>query len=696
MLYLRGEGRFPHRAELAGREGTVERIEVPMAVSVSGRVTVDDRAPGEPLAIRMTPDRGSLFPEALPTEVRGWIGIEARGELGDREPLLLPVDEGGRFALRGVPDGLEVHLLPIGERLFLLDPGATGLSRLRNALTVTAPANDLLLPCLGATYVTGRALSRSGGYPLGGFSASGTFEYQDGGRSRSTGRVDEDGTFTLERAPSSLARVVIRIHHDEFEVLGSAIGEGGWLGELLVGDTGRATVHVVDREGRPIAEAKLSAGRIATTGADGAYRFRSLVEGEETTLTVTARGFREGKVTLTASAIAEVHETVVLEASNRLAVRVVPWEEEAGLVVALERGVLADPSRIDGNAWGLRNDAPDTLMFHPNEGLVEVRDLRPGIPIEVRVLDAFENVLCTASVPPLTEQETREVEVEVGGKPVAFSGVVRTSGGAPIEGATVVVEAPGAGWESLESDGDGEFTVSHYFGREASLRAEADGFSPAELRGVAVHEGSRFELVLEEVRRLPLLLETEDGEPLSPQALVRYRDRYGREQLALASEPGLWHADLPDAGEVLLQVDLGPRRVLRSARLQDGAAMCHVPPWGSLSVASLSPEGPARELTDEEARRILAYLSPGQAGSAAAALGIVLEAPDGASGPRVRTRPSPWSLGQVATFAGEVRVVRWWVDWGRSEAVAGRLLGALVEETARVTPGEETVIPQAR
>ena len=288
--------------------------------------------------------------------------------------------------------------------------------------------------------------------------------------------------------------------------------------------------------------------------------------------------------------------------------------------------------------------------------------VQPGVAIDAEVVDAFGHELAERSIPPLSSNEHRTVELKLAGPLRSLRGIVIDSAGKPTSRATVRIaaldETVFSGNEHARTDAEGRFEVANVGGAEVKLGIQAGGHAPLVRERYAVPaEPDVFQLdpgLSVEVR-----VEWEDGsiaEACDEVAAVYGGLSFPGERL----EPGVFLVhDLPDA-EVRLSARFGFRYFHQHHHPSVAAASLTVPAPFELTVALDLAEEPA---ADADVNLRMTYAETGK-------LAVWQRVP--------RTPKLPSSVTVPMVFAGTYSV---WLELGPDQ---------LLTQPAQVTVGAGT------
>ena len=463
------DGRFAIEGIPAGTYGAVARA-TGYRDSERVEVEIDRDAPPVELVLRrgarisgrvLAPD-GSPAPDAT-------VRLVGSG-IGDAPPPVRS-DAAGRYRLEGVEPGR--HLL---EARHLRYPPH------RQEIEVAPGDNDLDLLFEPGGEVSGRVIEASGA-PVGGARV----ELRGGAPPAASGPTGADGRFHLRGVAPGLYRLRARhAGHAPGVIEGLEVGPAGVSGLEVVLERGAAIVGRV--RGLDLDDL----GRLTVRATDGAA---DLLLGEvDYSGTFRVDGVAPGDWWLSG----ELPDGRAAEA----AVTVPPGEArvQAELEFAREgelrgRVLLAGEALPDAEvSFAPPGAHPRAAVFTDYDGRFVLADVPPGGGL-LRVVQGQRGVSHQQRVPPGTEH----VVIDLPG--ASLAGTVRSaSGGAPIDGALVSAERPGAlepVRRSTRSGPDGGFRFAELQSGRWQVAASADGFAPADAVAELSPDGGAPSLTLE-------------------------------------------------------------------------------------------------------------------------------------------------------------------------------------------------------
>ncbi|MCB9896564.1 MAG: hypothetical protein H6825_01045 [Planctomycetes bacterium] len=486
-------------------------VELETGARLSGRITLDGRAPGRPFAFQLSPAG------------EGWPGDFRFRPPGDfdswpRNPLLTDAD--GRFAVDGLPDDWTGELRPSGS-LCELAPDTDA--------HVAAGQRDVLVAFVTRACVSGRVVdAERRGVPAcpldvtdeeGKPRAPGADPHISSAGSRSTTIVtDAEGRF---RIPFQIGDKQLTLHAEH--ALGRLDWSGGPfpygvpvdLGDLPLVAARDVTISVRDPDGRPVrgAVARRLGNRVWSppTDAEGQGLLRAVGEGDRA-FEVVALHHERGEFEFPAPD-EDAHVDVVLQPSawltidldllegvdrRLLDVRIVcdgevQREPDLAPLDALPRAVR--PEAAGPNAQAEFEDGTRWLTWERGSVPGMLDDLRPGALLSLHVLDAVDADV----VPPRTLVVERgrayDERLRVDTPPVALDLRVLDPAGHPLPDVQVLVRgATGVYGTSWRTDADGRVHLAATWARVLWLTlARGDAAGSLE---VAVPRGGG-EIVLE-------------------------------------------------------------------------------------------------------------------------------------------------------------------------------------------------------
>ena len=471
-------------------------------------------------------DRSAVFLLEPPEEIHGQV-VESR----TRQPVagaLVWVDgpsaAGAPAAVRtGVEGRYSLHLSFGGElRLraaaagYLPAEGPGDLPATGGAPDRNAPAS-LRISLERGRAVFGRVVD-SREQPIAGAevrllptAASGVSPLRDARETILSAVTDATGTFRIDRLATGsyeLRAGARGFAPTQVRRVGLPPGGGAAdLGTFLLEPGIALDGHVVDPDGRPVAEAKVQispAGGISVwdlplagqspawetvTGSDGAFSFTGLRSGD----TLVLRAIRRSYVTRTLSGIA-------LPAAEPLTVELAPAARLSGTVTR-ESGDPVAGAKVVVLQRLPSGSRPVSAAESDAQGSFTAEDLAPG-PLSLTVMapDLLPATVDGLELPEGGEIADIEVVLRQGS---TVEGTVFTPSGAPAAGAEVILSDDGLttglmGRAKTRAGGDGGYRLTGIAEGQHTLLADHPGFRPAR-RALQVQAGAnRLDLRLEQ------------------------------------------------------------------------------------------------------------------------------------------------------------------------------------------------------
>ena len=499
---------------------------------VEGRVTVDGRAPGEPLALSLHGD--GLDDPLVPAHVRKAL-MRRRGPRWDGGRGVA-TDAEGHFLVSGLPAGWS------GELRFDRPPyqieGRSLWLGLHDWPAVTANAGRVQLDLVRVPSLRGRLVDEVGRPVEGAVS----FELdQEGLHLEATTHTDADGRFAQPVDAGPVERLAIAHKSSagnvqlEFRDLEVHVRDGLDLGELVI-EGGEDVIFLVrDVNGAPVEgavgivddETLMDARwRSAPTDSFGRGRVKH-VPADAETLVVHAPRHRSTSAPLTSDRTE--HVRVRMEPCASLDVTVVgPHLEPGGYArPRLELDAVAAPAlfaRPDHGELTRRRLTPKPGAPPPPErwrlrqGRLPLSKIcgcfEPGIPFRLELLDSFDHLVETWEEPALAPGEWRTRTLTTDAIPRDLRVDVRDLAGVRLTDASARVyvraKQEGRGLRSL----DGHLVAKQLVAETVSLLVQAPGHASAWLDDVVVPaDGSPVVVTLGPPSEVLLELLTHDGRP---------------------------------------------------------------------------------------------------------------------------------------------------------------------------------------
>jgi hypothetical protein len=180
--------------------------------------------------------------------------------------------------------------------------------------------------------------------------------------------------------------------------------------------------------------------------------------------------------------------------------------------------------------YHLAEDGRAISVHTDRAGRIRLSGVKPGLPLWMRVEGLFGTpVLDKTAIPPLAEEERRELEVVLSRAPLTLSGVVLDRSGRPLSDARVGVHFSRSGepygsssGQSQGVDEEARFSIGGIFSEEVDLDVQCFGYVPfRDQHFVVPQDGSTCEIRLDKGRDLQVILESAHGERLEGRVSVR-------------------------------------------------------------------------------------------------------------------------------------------------------------------------------
>ncbi|MEW6071206.1 MAG: carboxypeptidase-like regulatory domain-containing protein [Planctomycetota bacterium] len=475
--------------------------------AVSGRVIVDGEEPGEPLPLALICSQELVHLDEMGIEWKVFDRLPSAGRwFPDR------TDAHGTFAFRGLPTDWTGQLrLPVEYRLE--DPTQADRTA-PNAIALHSPVEGLEVRVVRRLTLTGRVIEFPSAEPtpVAGAIVIPAFRFPRTGGvfSPVDTEADEKGRFTFALPCKSLLGGYLQIGPPDRAFFRTIDLEPAEVdGELDLGDLALiesrlgakvVPLHVVDTAGYPIRGAVAAPGFSSPashpTDEEGRTAVAFVLPGL-TTLAVYAAGYEAAHVPVPAELSEELE--VVLVEGIVLELRFVCPDGILPPGIAARLAAPENPLRIVEIPRNMRGymeagcTAPRTVVLPDGtvvlrlwsmEGArVVLNDLKPGIPMQLRVEGLYSGVIQEESIPPLQPREHRIQEVALAREPRTLSGRVLDESGNPLPQAWVKLTWFESDFPEREYtmpkrvDEDGCFRLTDLYGPTVYLSADADGFA---------------------------------------------------------------------------------------------------------------------------------------------------------------------------------------------------------------------------
>ncbi|MBL8694196.1 MAG: carboxypeptidase regulatory-like domain-containing protein [Planctomycetes bacterium] len=571
---------------LEGDGGQAARtLRLPRGAHLSGVLTVDGAAPGEPIRIGFVPNRALPELELIPSQVL----VAAGTWVGGRRPLETATTPEGFFEFLDLPENCS-GLLQIPHCYTF-----AGLDGETRSTHVERPQEGMRLALERLPVLAGRLVEEGTGRPVrdtlqidirgpggrtlsGSSSEDGTFQFCVPKLSApaGAGSAPPNATYSLQVSADRSAKKVLLDR--EVEVKGIVN-----LGDILVPAMRQIEVEVLDRAGAAIPGAFVRIDRElgGPTDANGLARITcSAASGEAI---VGAVGYRRARLSIANAVSGPIR--AVLDASTvfkvmvesatdsplndlrlRLSAKAPLFEGGAtrhdDAEVRAGAALQGTSALLEGGCW------VDTPVAVARE--VIFNGLQPGLLIELELWTAMGEPVARGEV-TLRVEERKSERLRVEGRSVTLRGVVLDERGDPIPRAQVRAKRSQEDHESLwfTADLKGRFSLGPFFGTEAKLLVRKDGYAGA-LAHVPLDAARSEEvrITLHKGREIVLKLVEEDGTPVKSDSAV----------LMLEGSPAI---PASRRGEHLVFVGVGPGRGLIHVNYAGAPLISNVEPLQS-------------------------------------------------------------------------------------------------------------------
>jgi hypothetical protein len=497
------------------------QVVVPTGSSVAGRVTVDGKAPGEPIPLELY-ERDPNDPEGSLSRYHTW------------------TDLGGRFEFFNLAPTWRGHLDCSSTR------GFTFAEHGRDTWDLPGPNPALELKLHEAPVIKGRVVTRGTREPCTGailLKIDADFGSGEVQTETSQSFTSNDGRFRLS-VEENTRRVVLEV--SDSNRLGTRTIEvpGPFdvvrdLGEIELAKIRQITFRVRDAESRPVAGALGAITdtwvRSEPTDDDG----RAAINTD-----TGARELRVGKLGY-ATAIVPVAEDapipieVELKRGNKLVIDAklpdgtAPRSGSVSIVLRSDGPMFTGPKGMSDSVLtktgateplgeDLKSTGPSSIVFFPNDaGRIVVGGFRPGAAVAVQLRGQKLGDTLAEDFVIMAAEDTKTLTLRAPHMPQIFAGIIRTPEGNPIDGASVLVSLPGNAGDGLDfgSDPEGRFALDYVFADRVDVALSKEGFVPLRLGDIPV-TGSERAFTLVPTRKITVVLVDEEGRPIVPEATI--------------------------------------------------------------------------------------------------------------------------------------------------------------------------------
>lgn len=556
--------------------------------ALSGWLTEDGEAPGEPVILRLRSlgDPLAALDEGLRDLLAG------RGVAGGR--LEVVTGAAGAFRIEGLPSDWSGRLGLPATHWFVEAPPEGSLEESGGWLSLRQAAEGLALRTTRLPSVRGRIVCAETGEPLGNVGVMVWAQFTDGTQTPQSGsRADAEGRFIRGLFPTSSDRHLswressarpaiqrVRVIADaggghlgrELRFSTGDIGPDGDLGDIPLERGADLHFLVVDEAGQPIEGALVVAGALSEpTDAAGRTLLRGIHPAVDSVLVGSPFHQIQSFPPSGRGRSPEDPARIVLQAGNRLELVLV---SAGGLgtasmrvtfecVQALFEGDKPWTStwlhrrfatgEFDSATWG---DWGGRLEYRADaQGCVTLVSLRPDAILDVEVQGAMERPILRRRLRGPASGQTLRHELAVEAWPFDLQVRVRDEVGQPLAGVRLYLRDDD-GWISAATGSDGYATFEDLLASPGRARLEASlaGYAPVLVEGLNLAPDARLpDLVLQRGLEVRVRVVDEAGAPI-PVSAVTAR---------APGHPPMRSQHLESGVEVLR--DLPPGRVLLEA-----------------------------------------------------------------------------------------------------------------------------------
>lgn len=601
-IVLVPRGAMPARRDVPAGEARRE-ITLAEGAVVAGRLLVDGGPPSEPVRLVLVSDHPILDLEGIPSDVRALL------ESSPGAPLVVrsATGEGGTFHFRGLAarwsgclyfpvEYIPVRAQPEGR----IERSLVRLDRAAESLTIETTR----LPML-----TGRLVEAGSRTSAVGVEQTVMLRKEGDDNTTVVAPTDQEGRFSVPILESGFLRAELYIepretYQSRFVAFTRESSEGDWdLGEIelqRLGD-GRADieVRVVDPDGAPVEGAAVwFAEDPQRTSVRTDALGRSVVAWHEPfeTLIVAALGFAIAEERVQGEV--ESPRLVELSRACLLSLRVVTaGGSAAGLILRVE---AKEPMFTAGTDWwpdsrfrptpATRGKAygPDDdggyAEFALDEGdTATIADLRPGVVLELFLVDRLGRAVWSASPFALATAERRELTCHVDADLRELRGTVVDEMDRPIVYASLRISAETGKGTWITSDSSGAFHAPSLLAEPVSIEVQKQGYVALKLPELVIPaDGEAVTLRL--VRGLSVVVRVLDEEGQSVEAAVSASSASEEWIPSIREELGVHRLDDLAAEDLRVEAHVGGQiyAVQHDARVPD--CELRVPVHGSIHV----------------------------------------------------------------------------------------------------------------
>jgi hypothetical protein len=250
---------------------------------------------------------------------------------------------------------------------------------------------------------------------------------------------------------------------------------------------------------------------------------------------------------------------------------------------------------------GTSSEESSISFWADDQGRVTAAGFTPGAEVVVRLRGGILDELLAEGFVVMDAVGAKTVTLRTQGMPQRFVGVVRTGGGAPIDGAVVAMRVH----ESVEPRGDtssgaeGRFEIEGIFALSVNIRIDKEGFVPFSQNDVPVPPaGAQLDFVLTPSYDVTIFLVDENGQLVSDPADITVvvpneiePQPYMVEPYTEIAESGAYLGfDLPP-GPIQIQVTIGDTYVVSDHDSRQAVARILIPRSGTAEILWRRVEG---------------------------------------------------------------------------------------------------------
>ena len=544
-LLLEALGWAPQVHEVPLAPGLHE-VRLRPGAAVSGWIVVDGGTPWERIPLLLRSDRGYVKAE----EELG-IGAEEVGlDRGRHRVAKARAGMDGSFRFDGLPPGWAGALeLPADYRLS--DQTLARWDFRPNGMSLDGPVEGLRVEVVKRLALTGRIIDFPRRVPVGlaGAFVEPRLEFPkevSGQQYQGLESTDELGRFRFAPLSSSILGGFLLISdpdreiHRQIPIEPRELREDWDLGDLALSDADeKSTLRLLvqDPAGDPIAGAIVGSGDSgpisAATDASGRTSLRGVVPGLST-IGVYCPGYEAAAIPVPLDPPEEL--IVEMRRGTLLEIRFLKPSGEVAPSVAARLLATEHPYRDAGTIRGYqaytrsgcsfpmffdRGEQGVVARLHAlREGRVILNDIKPGVPLRLRVEGTFGTTIQEQEIAALGPGEHRRVKVRLERGPRTLRGCVLDEAGRPLPTAFVGVSyhppdhpqnysrSMGRGVEE-----DGSFSVGNIYARTVNLHVRAEGCVPfADERFEIPEDDAPVEFRLSPAHVVTVHVEDESGE----------------------------------------------------------------------------------------------------------------------------------------------------------------------------------------